>query len=148
MAVVKYNRAKRDILNGDIDFNLPDDFRVLLLELATDIDPDDADVATVLARAGTTEATHTGYARKNLANDTVTQDDANDRAEYDADNITFSTVANDGGGTLKGMLLYKFVTNDAGSTPIFFSDTGGFPITPTGGDVTFAWDAEGILQLS
>ena len=80
MAVVKYNRAMRDMLNGDIDFNAPDDFRVLALELATDINPDDVDVATVLGRAGTTEATHTGYARQNLGSDAVTQDDVNDRA--------------------------------------------------------------------
>lgn len=147
MAVVKYNRAMRDIFKGDLDFDV-DVLHVLLLESATDLDPDDADVATVLARAGTTEATHTGYSRQTPASPTVSQDDTNDQAEVDAADITFSSIANDGGGTLKGMLVFKFVTNDAGSTPIAFIDTGGFPITPSGIDITCAWDADGIFQLT
>jgi len=55
-----YNIAHLQLLNGTMDLDT-DDIRILLLTAATDEDPDDVDVQAVLARAGTTEATHTNY---------------------------------------------------------------------------------------
>jgi hypothetical protein len=149
MANFVYNIAKKQLLDGDIDFNAPDDIRILLLEAATDENPDDVDVQAVLARAGTTELTSTGYARQALAAEATSQDDANDRAEFDANDVTFSAVSQAGSETVIGWLLFKFITDDASSIPIAFVDTAtGLPLTPNGSDITITWNVEGILQLT
>jgi hypothetical protein len=145
MASFVYNIAKFQLLNGDIDFNAPDDIRVLLLEAATDENPDDVDVAAVLARAGTTELVT--YTRGALAAEATTQDDANDRAEFDANDIVFSSVVAQ--NAIVAYVVYKFITNDASSIPIMFvDDATGLPLTPNGSDITITWDAQGILQLT
>lgn len=43
------------------------------------------------------------------------------------------------GAAIDGLVVYKFVTNDAGSTPIAYID--GFSVTPNGGDITAQWQA-------
>jgi hypothetical protein len=147
MANFLYNVAKKQLLDGDLDFDAPQDIRVLLLETETDADPDDLTVAAVLARAGTTELTNTGYARQALTGETTSQDDVNDRAEFDAGDATFTAV--EAGNNVVAFLIYKHVTNDADSIPIGLVDTAtGLPITPNGSDITIAWNAEGILQLA
>lgn len=149
MANFVYNVAKKQLLDGDLDFNAPNDIRILLLELATDENPDDDTVAAVLARAGTTELTSTGYARQALAGETTSLDDPNDRAEFDANDVTFSAVSQAAAETVVGWLVFKFITDDNGSIPIIFVDTAtGLPLTPNGSDITITWNAEGILQLT
>lgn len=149
MANFVYNVAKKQLVDGDLDLNLPDDIRVLLLEAATDEDPDDATVSAVLGRAGTTELTSTGYSRQALTGETTSQDDPNDRAEFDADDAVFSGVSQAGSETVVAYLVYKHVTDDTDSIPILFVDTAtGLPLTPNGSDITIQWDAEGIMQVS
>ncbi|KKK89922.1 hypothetical protein LCGC14_2728240, partial [marine sediment metagenome] len=62
---------------------------------AYDAITDDTDLAAVLARAGTTELTSTGYDRADgvLTAEGTSQDDANDRAEFDAADPTFAGVS-------------------------------------------------------
>ena len=151
MANFVYTQAKADIAKALIDFDAPDDFRVLLLKTITDAaaSQDDADLATVLARAGMVELVDGSYSRHSLAGDTVTQDNANNRAEIDWTDPVFSALS--GGETIVGFLVFKFVTNDAGSTPIAFFDTdsaGAISITTNGSDVTIAINVEGLLQLA
>ena len=145
MADFVYNIAKFQLLNADIDFNAPDDIRVLLLEAATDENPDDVDVQAVLARAGTTELAT--YTRGALASEATSQDDANDRAEFDAADIVFSAVVAQ--NAIVADLVFKFITDDASSIPIMFVDSAtGLPLTPNGSDITITWNAEGVLQLT
>ncbi len=146
MADFAYNVFAAELLKGTIDLDAPDDIRVLLFESKTDVDKDDADVAAVLARAGTTELTSTNYARQNLGSDAVTQDDANDRAEYDAADAVFSTLVQAAAETITGYLVYKFITNDAGSIPMVQGDIS--PAIVPNGDLTMQWDAQGIIQLA
>jgi hypothetical protein len=143
-----YNIAKKQLLDGDIDFNAPDDIRILLLQAATDEDPDDVNVQAVLARAGTTELTSTGYTRQALANEATSQDDPNDRAEFTSDPITFTAVSQLAAEVVIGWVIFKFITNDANSIPIMFVDSAtGLPLTPNGSDITITPNAEGLLQL-
>ena len=55
-----------------------------------------------------------------------------------------------GAGTRQalGMVLFRFVTNDADSPVIAYIDSGGFPFSGNGGNVDVAWNLEGILQAS
>ena len=68
---------------------------------------------------------------------TLTLIDATGGGICDASDITFSVVA--AGDPVQGVILYKFVTNDAGSTPICFLEFTE-PVTPNGGDIVIAWD--------
>jgi hypothetical protein len=56
---------------------------------------------------------------------------------FDAADSTF--VAWTAGAALDSLAIFKFVTNDAGSTPIAYID--GFSVVPNGGDITFVWQA-------
>lgn len=60
-----------------------------------------------------------------------------DGGTFDAADAVFTGWA--AGAALDGLVIYKFVTNDAGSTPIVYLD--GFSVTPNGGDITFQWAA-------
>jgi hypothetical protein len=56
---------------------------------------------------------------------------------FDAADSLWTAVA--GGAAIDQLIVYKFVTNDAGSTPIAFIN--GFSVTPNGGDITAVWQA-------
>lgn len=58
---------------------------------------------------------------------------------FDAADATFSSVAVSGTKTVGGFVVYKFVTNDAGSTPILYVD-GFTAVLPNGGDLTVQFD--------
>lgn len=60
-----------------------------------------------------------------------------DGGTFDAADAVFTGWA--AGAAIDGLVIFKFVTNDAGSTPIVYLD--GFSVTPNGGDITFQWAA-------
>lgn len=65
-----------------------------------------------------------------------TKDDTGDRVTYGAANPTFGSQP--AGGAINKLVIFKFVTDDAGSIPIACVDID--EVTPNGGDiaVTFA----------
>lgn len=97
------------------------------------------------------ELSGTGYVagfgnsgRKTLASKAIAVDDANDRAEFDCADVVWTAI---NAGTAAQATVLKEVTNDAASIPIANVDSGGFPKTTNGGDLTFTVNAEGLLQL-
>ncbi len=85
-----------------------------------------------------------------LASQVLSEDDPNDRGEFTANALTFATL---GAGTrqIQGALLYGCsggAISTGNSLAIAFIDTGGFPISANGGDITITWNAEGILQAT
>lgn len=146
MANIYYNRAKKALVDADLDGNLPDDFRLLLLEASGDQDPDDATVQAVLARAGTTELTSAGYSRVAVTGEITNQNDTDDRAEVDADDAVFPGISQVGSETVVGYLLYKHVTDDTDSIPILMVDSFS-PVPPNGSSITVSWNAGGIYRV-
>ena len=146
MADSAYTNFKRGLLEGEFDLNATDDIRIALLMTNTTADTEE-DVATISAFTTLDEMDGANYSRAALASEAVAADNANDRGEFDADNVTFSSL---GAGTrdIAGILLYKHVTDDTDSVPMAWIDSGGFPITANGGDLTISWNAEGILQTT
>lgn len=144
MASFVYTRAKRDLALATLDWN-SDDIRVLLVKSGTTADTEE-DAATISAFTTLDEVTDGTYGRKVLANEAVNEDQANDRAEMDADDFTWSALV--GGETAVAMIVYKHITDDTSSIPIAYIDGGGFPHTLNGADLTINWNAEGILQLT
>lgn len=91
------------------------------------------------------ELSGSGYSRKTLASKSISEDDTNDRAEFDAADVTWSSID---AGTAAAAVVFKSTGVDTTSVIIAYIDTGGFPITTNGGDLTVTWNAEGIIQLS
>lgn len=142
-----YTGAKEQIAQGGIDFReAGDDIRIALVMSNTTADTEQD---KLLMNAFTTLDEYDGaaYVRKALATQTVTRDDPNDRAEFDAIDVVWTAL---GVGTRQavGMLIYKHVTDDTDSIPLAYIDTGGFPFDGNGGDVTIQWNVEGILQIT
>lgn len=142
-----YTLFLQDVGRGEIDFQeAGDDIRIILVMTNTTADTD-ADAEFVASITTLDEYDGANYARKALANQAMAADLANNRGEFDADNIQFASL---GAGTRQaaGMLMMKFITNDAASPNIAFIDSGGFPFSGNGGNVDVTWNAEGILQFT
>lgn len=78
-----------------------------------------------------------------LGSKTQTKDTANDRIVYDAADPTWTAVA--GGSTVGWICIFKFVSNDAGSTPIAILDITD--IITNGQDIIITFNASGIFYL-
>lgn len=93
------------------------------------------------------DTTMTGYTvigtDQTLGTKTFTEDTTNDRIVYDSADPTWTAVA--GGSTVGNVVVFKFVTNDAGSTPIFVVDVTD--LATNGGDITWPISASGIGYL-
>jgi hypothetical protein len=139
-----FTNAKRALLAGELDFDTHD-IRAALLMTNSNVNTKE-DVLTVDAIT-LDEYDGANYVRKALASETVTADNTNNLGSFTASSVVWTAL---GAGTRSalGVLLFRFVTNDADSVPIAFIDTGGFPIAGNGGDLTIQWSASGILQTT
>jgi len=147
MASVIYNEALRAIAAGEIDLNA-DDIRVKLLMTNTTADTENDAIVNVADFTTLDLCDATGYADVALASEAVNKDDANDRAEFDADNAVFSGLSGDATRDIQGALLYKYVDGtDANDLVLAFVDfTSDIPAAAT--QVTVPWDSEGIIQFA
>ena len=144
MASFVYNEAKRALLAGEFDMDT-DDIRVMLVMSNTTADTE-KDVNTISAITTLDECDGTNYARKALANESITE--GANKAIFDADDVVWTAL---GTGTrqVQAAIVYKHVTNDADSVPIAYIDGSGFPFNGGDADVTVSWHASnGILNLS
>lgn len=147
MASAIPNSALDRLLSGEIDLDT-DDIRARLCMTNTTCDTE-VDAINDLADYTTIDpADASGYADVALASEAVAADDANDRAEFDATDLSFTGLGGDATRAYQGVLLYKYVDGtDANDLPLCFIDfTADIPLTATQVDVP--WDAEGILQLA
>ena len=120
MSETVYNVAKKQLVDGNLDLDSGgDDIRSLLLTGSVTINPDHATVAAVVA--ANTEASDGSYSRVAATGEATSQDDTNDRAEFDINDLDYGALDNE---TPTAVLIYKFVTNDSDSIPISIHDTG------------------------
>jgi hypothetical protein len=111
-----YNRGKLIITDSSLSWTA-DTIRALLVDSGYVYSDDHNFVSDV---AGD-EVADASYARQTLANKAVNEDDTNNIATMEADPIDFGALT---GVTPEGIILFKFVTNDADSPLISFSDAG------------------------
>lgn len=148
MASFVFTDYKRGALAADASLATAD-MRIVLVMTNTTFDTD-ADITTLGGTAtpdyydGANHDSTNGHA---LAGEAVAADNANDRGEFDATDHTINSL---GAGTrqAQGLVLLRWVTNIGSSKPVAFIDSGGFPFSGNGGNVTFQWNAEGILQAT
>lgn len=139
MASVMYNFGKGEILKGNIDL-VNDTIKAAFMATTytADVDAHDyySDVSASVA-SGSTDQT--------LASKTVTVDDTNNRAEFDAADLSVAdeTIS---GGTNK-IVIYKDTGNAATSPLIACIDIAEGTLTPIAGTLAITWNAEGIFAI-
>ncbi len=149
MASFWYHRAGRDTAKGDVDL---DTAPVTAVLVGTDTTisaggANGADAATVSLFTGLNEYTGANYARKNMisSDGTITQDDANNRTEWDSADVVYTALGSDP-GSCGGILLYLGSSTgaDSDNVPLAYLDIT--PFDGNSGNVSIQWHAQGILQ--
>lgn len=146
MASAIPNSTKERLLNGGLDLNT-DDIRARLVMTNTTCDTE-VDAINFLSNYTTIDpADATGYADVALT-ESVGVDDTNNRGEFDATDISFTSLGGDASRAYQGVLLYKRVDGtNANDIPVAYIDfLSTIPATAT--QVNLTWHAEGILQLA
>lgn len=115
--------------------------------LMTNTTADTENNASFLSSYSTQDKFNGSGATDNLAltNKLALIDAPNNRNYLDADDTAFGAIGN-GTRAIQGVLIFKFVTNDADSVPLVFVQFSS-SINPAGGQLTIQWDAGGILQF-
>jgi hypothetical protein len=153
MASVTSNKLRGLLLQGasgspDLDL-LGDTIKVMLVGSGYTPNKDHAFVDSITA-ATSKELSGTGYTagfggsgRKTLASKTVTIDDANDVAFFDAADLTWTGID---AGTVAYLAVIKEVSSDADSPILCIVDVEPNVIT-NGGPYDVTWAADGIFKL-
>ena len=155
MAEFWYNVGKAQMWHGHAsEIDIVNDVIIILALEVDDEDVDHEDVAELLTGAGT-EVTSTGYTggfegadRLSLAGRGIAVDQANDRAEFDCSDITWTAISQNGAETWVAFAVADELTNDAGSTLIAHLEPTGVPLTPNGSDIKITINAEGLLHIT
>jgi hypothetical protein len=124
-----------------------DTLKIMLLRSTYTVNPDNKFVSDIVA----SECTATNYTggfggagRKTLASKTITADDTNNRAVFDAaDPAAWTALGGATNNTLRYCAIIKEVTNDAASQVIAILDFGA-DFNTNGGDFSVAFNALGI----
>lgn len=134
---VFYNAGKASILKGDIDL---ENDTIKLAFMATAYTPDKdthvfwSDVSASLA-SGTTAQT--------LASKAVNTDNTNDRAEFDATDISAPAITT----STNKFVIYKDTGNPATSPLIACIDIVEGTLSPIAGTLALTFNAEGIFAF-
>lgn len=138
MANGKYDAGLLGIANSGINFTA-DTIKVRLMPSSYTFDVNDETMSDVGAGIGTDQT---------VADKSVVEDGSAHFAFWKSTtNPSWSAVAS--GSTIGGVVLYKFVTDDAGSTPIGYYDTTD--LATNGSDVLMSWPSDangGVLKIS
>ena len=123
-----YTIAKDDFMDKQIDL-VNDTIRVRAVA--------DEDYTASAAHTAMTSVTkYTGSTDYTLTSPTTTAGvfDAADTA------AAYSALAVDGTKDIDALVVFQFVTDDAGSTPILYIDLAA-AVRPNGGDIGITWDS-------
>lgn len=131
-----YNKFKAQSLGA---LNLAtDDIRVLLVSSSYTFNPDHNFVSDI-----TNELSGTGYVRKTLTSESLTEDDTNDRSIFDADDLVYPAI---NAGSIDAAIVYKEAGTDATRELICCLDVTP-KVATNGGDINLNWAATiGILR--
>ena len=139
MVDVIYNSLAEDMANGNVVLG-SDSFKLMLVTSAyapnSDTHTKRSDVTNEISGGGYTAG---GNA---LAGVTVTNDTANDRLVFDANDVVFTALTN----TFRGAVLYKDTGVAANDNLVMYFDFTSDQ-TGTGGDVTIQFNANGIIRF-
>jgi hypothetical protein len=152
MASFVYNKAAEELNSGTINL-LTDTIKTVLVNSTytaarSDLVADAGGANDVVdAEINVTNYTRGwgGSGRKSLASKTVTVNQANNRAEFDAADQTWTALGS--GATIAAMVLVKEgVSNDTTTRLIAYLDPTD--VSTNGGDITFVFDSTGLINFS
>ena len=137
-----YNNFKEQILLGELDLGNGADVIKVALVTGYSLDIDAHDAYSDITAAELDDSSSTGYTNggETLANQAVTQDDANDRADFDGDDTTWTALD---AGTPNYAIMY-----DDTHASKFLIAAWEITTASNGGDYTLSWHADGILLLT
>ena len=136
MASILYREGLAGLMGGSIDLDT-DTIRVRpVADEDYTVDVTHTTMSSVTGYSGATDYTLTSV-------DITTNKGIMDAADASP---AYSSLSQDAAKDIDGLVIFKFVTNDAGSTPIVYIDLTT-PLTPNGGDVNIQWNASGIFSL-
>ena len=144
---------------GEVDI-INDTIKIALLEI--DDEPDDKQIEFMgdfLGAGDATELSSTGYTggfggagRQSIDSKAITVDQANNRAEFDHADETWTALSQAASEAIVAFVYLKEITNDAASPVLWKLDTDSAPaaisVTPNGSDVTITVDAQGALHVT
>jgi hypothetical protein len=135
-----YNSAKKDILSGAI-LPLTDTIKAAFVTSSYTVN---IDTHTKFSDI-TNEITGTNYTAGGftLANKTITQDNTNDLAYFDADDISQATST----FTFRGIVIYKSTGTSSTSNLLFFIDLG-VDRTYAAETCVVQWPTTGIAKIA
>jgi len=140
-SIVLYNSFKKDLLDGNIDLSA-DTIKVML---TTSSYTPNIDSHTKRSDV-TNEVSGTGYTSggATLANKSLTQDNTNDKAVFDADDVSWasSTI------TARYGVIYKSRGGASSADELIGYIDFGSNITSSSTTLTIAWNSSGILSLN
>lgn len=145
MASALYNSGKVKLGNGAIDWDT-DTIKLMLVtsSYTPNIDSDEFidDVsANEVANSGSYSA---GGVTLTTA---VTQDNTNDRAIYDATDLTGGSAITSFTGQFRYAVFYKSTGTPSTSPVICYIDFTGAAVSVVGSTITITWDAAGVFNL-
>lgn len=136
-----YNVFKFQVLNGFVNLaNGQDVIKVILLAAHTP----DIDVHDEYGDISGDEESGTGYTAtgETLANQATSQDNTNDRGEFDGDDVTWT-------GLDVGTPSHTAMYDDGTTTPTdMLMAFWELATASNGGDYTLQWNANGIITLT
>jgi hypothetical protein len=146
MTSLIYNEGKKQILDGSIDL-LNDILRVALVTSSytpdKDAHVDFGDIDNEVSGAGYITADDPTYG-KELSNPSVKKNITNDRAEFNAEDVIWTTATI----TARAAIIFKFVNDENNDTNILIAYIDfGKDYSASSEDFTIEWDSEGILYL-
>jgi len=154
MASITSNRLRKLLLDaaaGSPSLNLTSDTIKVMLVMNTYTPNKDDNFVSAITNATSKELSGTGYVagfggsgRKTLASKTITQDDTNDVAFFDAADLTWATID---AGTVGFAAIIKEVSADSDSPILAVVDISPDVVT-NGGDYTITWAADGLFKLA
>lgn len=142
MASKWYDEGLKLVMNDNLDFT-GSTFEVMLLQSGATFDKTDAFVDDVLT--GNSEISVASYSRGTLGSKTENYDTANQEIEYDAADEDFGSL--ESGETVECAVIYKLVTDDSDSIPVWYCDDAD-DLTLNGGNVTVEWPSDGIAKIA
>lgn len=134
-----YNAGKKGIFDGSIDM-IADTIKIALV---TDAYVPDIDAHAFFSDI-TNEVVGTGYVAggKVLANKAVNQNNTGDRADFNADDVTWAGAS----FTARRCIIYKD-TGVPGTSPLIAEIDFGENKTASGGDFLVQWAPAGLIFL-
>lgn len=140
MASLIYNSAKKKLMDGSIDLD-SDTIKAALVTSSYTPDIDAHDFFDDI----TNEVSGTGYTAGGitLTNKSITVDNTNDRAVFDADDISWaaSTI------TARRVIIYKS-TGTASTSPVIAVVDLGTDQSSSASTLKIQWDSAGLFYLS